>query len=170
MSTCRTLGPGGGSGDGQDAVLAQERLGGQALEALKTYRGKKWNIYEAFLFSHTFLLALNADWGSGNTNAMPGELCACPTSVWPSTTHPPAAVSPAALPLEKPFSNSTPLATWHEVGVCRRRARLPIFPPFSSNLPEARIVPTHRWISARRPLAPSLGNASPARFYCPGHG
>lgn len=52
------------------------------LEDLKTYRGKHRNICAAFLLGRTVLLALNADWGSGNLNALLEELRACPTAVW----------------------------------------------------------------------------------------
>lgn len=52
------------------------------LEDLKTYRGKHRNICAAFLLGRTVLLALNADWGTGNLNALLEELRASPTAVW----------------------------------------------------------------------------------------
>ena len=51
------------------------------LEDLKTYRGKRHNICAAFLLGRTVLLAFNADWGSGNLNALLEELRASPASV-----------------------------------------------------------------------------------------
>ncbi len=52
------------------------------LEDLKSYRGKQRNICAAFLLGRSVLLALNADWGTGNINALLEELRAAPTAVW----------------------------------------------------------------------------------------
>ena len=52
------------------------------LEDLKSYRGKHPNICAAFLLGRTALLAFNADWGTGNLNALLEELRAEPTAIW----------------------------------------------------------------------------------------
>ena len=57
------------------------------LEDLKTYRGKRPNICAAFLLGRTVLLAFNADWGTGNLNALQEELRANPTAVWSLAVH-----------------------------------------------------------------------------------
>lgn len=57
------------------------------LEDLKTYRGKHRNICAAFLLGRTVLLAFNADWGSGNLNALLEELRASPPSVCSLALH-----------------------------------------------------------------------------------
>ena len=57
------------------------------LEDLKTYRGKRQNLCAAFLLGRTVLLAFNADWGTGNLNALLEELRANPTAVWSLAVH-----------------------------------------------------------------------------------
>ncbi len=52
------------------------------LEDLKSHRGKHPNICAAFLLTRSVLLALNADWGTGNINDLMAKLTASLPAVW----------------------------------------------------------------------------------------
>lgn len=56
-------------------------------EDLKTYRGKRPNICAALLLGRSVLLALNADWGSGNLNALLETLRASTPAIWSLTVR-----------------------------------------------------------------------------------